>query len=251
MRWLVAPALLLVAGAVLWSNWPRDSVERASVGDALRDYRSRAGGVGAPDRGLPRPGVYVYSIAGGETLHALVFEGTHRYDGEATITVEPRPCGVAERWRPLDTRWTESRFCGRGGEFHLASISESHEFFGTSSLSSYRCRGAAPGLARARVGSSWKSACSGGSGTLRISSRVVAAGVVEVDGRRFAAVRIHSRAAVGGEQAGASVRSEWRRRSDGLLLRRSVSTEASVEVLGGGTYHEDYSLELLATAPRR
>jgi hypothetical protein len=168
-----------------------------------------------------------------------------------TITIEPSPCGATELWQPLTTRWTKSSFCEREGELNLVRMSERHEFFGRSLLSSYRCRGAVPALAAAGVGLSWKINCSGEAGSLRISSRVVATGAVEVDGQRLAAVRIRSRAVAGGDSAGVSVQSDWRRRSDGLLLRRSVSTEASVEVLGGGSYGEHYLLELLSAAPRR
>lgn len=244
------PVLLLAAGALLWANWPRDSAVRTSVGDALRDYRAGAGGPMTGSRRLPRPGVYVYSIAGGESLDAAL-DGAHPYGGRATITIEASPCGVTERWQPLATRWSETSTCEQGGELRLASVVERREFFGSSSLDSYRCRGAVPALSEVRAGVAWAIACSGGSGSLRISSRVISTGAVEVGGRRWPAVRIRSRALVGGDNPGEVLQTDWRRRADGLLLRRSASAEVGVDALGGGTYSEVYSLELLAATPRR
>ncbi len=242
--------LPLAAGALIWASWPRDSAVPTSIEEALRAYRAHAAGA-APERpGLPRPGVYVYAIDGGESLDA-VFDGSHRYAGRATVTVETSPCGVAERFQPLAGRWTEAGICEREGELRLTAVAEAHEFFDRAQLDSYSCRGAGPVPSRYRVGASWRAVCRGESGVLQVDSRIAAAGTVAVGGRRLAAVRIRSRAVVGGDNAGVSIQSEWRRRGDGLLLRRSVHSEMSVAVLGGGTYSERYSLELLSAVPRR
>lgn len=248
---LAAPLLLLAAGALAWTHWPRDAALPASIEDALRAYRAHAAEAAPAHDGLPQPGVYVYAIDGGEGLSAAVFDSTHRYAGRATVTVETSPCGVAERWQPLASRWTEASICERDGALRLAAIDEGHEFFERAQLDSYGCRGAGPAPSDYRVGVSWQAACTGDSGVLQVDSRIVGTGAIEVGGRRLAAVHIRSRAVVGGDSAGVSIQSEWRRRSDGLLLRRAVSSEMSVAVLGGGSYREDYSLELLDTAPRR
>ncbi|HEY8501286.1 MAG TPA: hypothetical protein VIL21_01255 [Solirubrobacterales bacterium] len=250
-RWTLAGLLLLLAaGGLVWTNWPRDAAVPASVEEALRAFRAHAAEAASPRPGLPQPGVYVYAIDGSESLDA-VLDGTHRYAGQATVTVESSPCGVSERWQPLTARWTKSRICEQGGELRLAGIAEAHEFFDRSQLDTYGCRGAGPAPVDYRVGVSWRAACRGDSGVLQVDSRIVETGTVAVGGQRLAAVRIRSRAVVGGDNAGVSIQSEWRRSSDGLLLRRTVSSAMSVAVLGGGDYREDYSLELLSAAPRR
>lgn len=44
---------------------------------------------------------------------------------------------------------------------------------------------------------------------------------------------------------------DWRRRSDGLLLRRDVTSQAESDSYGGMHYSEHYGLRLLSVIPER
>jgi hypothetical protein len=86
-----------------------------------------------------------------------------------------------------------------------------------------------------------------------VSSKLSVAGLTEVAvaGESFAAVHTVSRSRFAGETTGWAKREEWRRRSDGLLLRREVESEADSSAEGGAAYSERYTLRLLGTEARR
>ena len=83
------------------------------------------------------------------------------------------------------------------------------------------------------------------------TSRVLGGRTVRVGGAALDATLIESRSVFGAESSGSAVRREWRRRSDGLLLRRVVKSEADASTAGGTHYVERYAIQLLSTRPRR
>lgn len=245
-------AVLTAVGVLAWSNWFRDKSEPVSVQEALRRFRARSAGAATQQPRLPAAGVYVYTINGSETLNSVISSSTHHYDGGSTVTIEPSRCGARERWQVLTTRWSESRLCDVHGRLQVKLVSEHHSFLGTDSDAVYACHGPdQPPTSDYRVGIKWVIACHGVDGSLRLESTVVAARQLNAASHRVAAVEISSRAVFNGEVSGLSRQKDWRRRSDGLLLRRRVSTQAEVDVLGGSGYSEQYSMQLGADSPRR
>jgi hypothetical protein len=83
------------------------------------------------------------------------------------------------------------------------------------------------------------------------ASRVVGVETVTVAGELFEALHTESRSQLEGESTGVARREDWRRRSDGLLLRRTVSSTADTGLGGGTHYGEQCTIELLDPEPRR
>jgi hypothetical protein len=238
-------ALVAAVGLFVWQQRPRDSADRVTV-DQVRE-KFRADVARDPGRleqadGLPEPGVYRYSIHGGETLDA-VQDTDHRYGGVSTITVIPSPCGVLERLQVLSGRWSQIELCpGDGGDIRVVSLHDHHEFFGVEQDTSYVCRrGAQPEESR----------CASGGDLISNTGKLIGTESVEVGGRSFSAFHVRTDIAISGSNSGAGRSDEWRRRSDNLLLKKEVSTDASFTEEGGGNYGERYSLLLLSTSPQR
>lgn len=247
---LAAFVALLLVGAYCWLRIFSDSSAPVSVSDAVAGFREHAPGLPREDApGLPRFGVYTYATRGAERLDATL-DASHEYGGSSTITIEPRGCGLSERWQVLTTRWSEVLSCPATARRRLASTEEHHEFFGTGSDASYECEGdRLPRLAGLRAGTGWSTSCSGPSGSLALSSRVIGTEVWNGE-RAMDAVRIRSFTLVSGENDGRSTQVDVRRRSDGLLLERKVRTSVGIGALGGGRYEEAYSVRLISTRPR-
>jgi hypothetical protein len=157
-----------------------------------------------------------------------------------------------ERWQVLAERWTEAEFCVPPKGSGLREISEFHEFFGRERKNGYGCRGRAPSRRRLRTpGTRWVSICSSKSGVARSRTRVVGVEKLTVAGRRFDAVHTASDVVLEGKVTGTTTREDWRRRSDGLLLRRTVFTDARMDGTPDADYEEQYSIALVSTQPRR
>jgi hypothetical protein len=244
-RLLLAVALLAGAVAVLiWRLMPDDTVTKVTSKQAQAEFRRLVDG--DPSRrkaveGLPTPGVYRYSVIGSEHLDSLL-SATHGYSGITRIVVVSRSCGFEEEWRVLRERWSTAILCpGRGGELRLSQLHEHHEFFGTVNDVLYSCRPLPVAETR----------CSSASGSVSYSTRRGPTGTVNIAGQRFRAVHLQAHAVFSGESAGSGSIEEWRRASDGLLLRKRVSISAEVASAGGGEYGEHYQLELLTPHPTR
>ncbi len=234
------------------THLPQDNTVRSTVGDALRRFRqgSTRADVAQPAGGLPSPGVYRYATGGGENLVGIV-SSSHHYGGISTIVISPSPCGFSERWQIFTARWSEERHCHAARRLHLSSLREHREFFGAARSDSYRCTGGPPRRpARLRVGEHWLTRCRSGDSLIVDASRVAGFSTIVVGGHAIAAVHLHSRTVLAGESSGTARRDEWRRRSDGLLLRRRASSHVSFDFLGGGSYSETLGLRLLSAAPR-
>ena len=241
---------LAAAGLAAWLAWPRDETTRASVGDAVQSFRSEDSGA-SHRPGEPLYGVYRYATVGGEEADAI-FSAGHDYGGISTITLSEGRCGTLERWQVFEGRWTEAEACPGEHGPELVSAAEFHEFFGVEQEDAFRCHGAASfSPAELRGRSNLDSSCRSEDSSVESSSHVVRREAIAVAGRRYPSLLIVSRNRLSGATSGVSIRQDWRRLSDGLLLRRAVTSGGETDAAGGTTYTEHYRLRLLDVNPRR
>lgn len=255
-RYIALAAIPLVAlgGYLVWRAIPRDQAVPVAPGEAVRIFRQRAVEPLTARRGEPAPGVYRYATTGGESVETAlgVLGTTHRYRGTSTISVIPTRCGFVERWQVLATRWTEVKRCREPPGYRLVSIDEAHEFFGVRRYVLYRCREPPrPSAARLKPGMEWHGHCVADGSSRDSTVRVLGVEGVRVGGESFAAIHTQSRRRMSGTYSGSGSQEDWRRRSDGLLLRRISRTDGSN---GGGVeadYTENYRIELIEPRPAR
>lgn len=249
---LLATACLATVAVLAWLNRPRDEPTRATVDEAVRSFRAKGdSGARGGGQGEPVLGVYRYATRGSESSEGTILSATHDYGGISTIAVSAGRCGERERWRVLAGRWTEVEACAPHGE-RLAALTEFHEFFGFGQEEALRCRGEAPaGSQGLRPGVRFYNLCKSDDSSISSSSRIVGVEPVPVGNETFGAFRIETRNIVEGDPSGTAKRTEWRRRSDGLLLRRSAESEVDTSAGGGSHYTERYTIRLLSTRPQR
>jgi hypothetical protein len=251
---LLAVACVAGLAGLAWLNRPRDEPTKATVNDAVRSFRADAGhGGSGGGRGEPPFGVYRYATRGSETAQNATAGGaTHDYRGISTIALSAGRCGERERWQVLAGRWSEGESCPPSHGKTLSTLREFHEFFGVGQESSFDCRGASVSPAQLRPGARFSSSCTSGSSDISSAVRIVGIEPVSVGGEKYDAFHSTSRSLLSGETTGTARRDDWRRRSDGLLLRRLVDNDAETSGEGGDThYTEHYTLQLLAVTPRR
>jgi hypothetical protein len=249
---LLAAVGLVAVAALAWLNRPRDEPTRATVDEVVRSFRAKddSGGHGG-GRGEPTLGVYRYATRGSESTKGAILSATHDYGGVSTIVLSAGRCGERERWQVLDGRWTEVEACPPHGE-RLAALTEYHEFFGFGQEESLRCHGEAPAGPRSlRPGARFSNLCKSGDSSISSSSRIVGVDRVSVGGETFDTFHVKTGNAVEGDPSGTARREEWRRRSDGLLLRRSAESDVDTSAGGGSHYTERYTIQLLSATPRR
>lgn len=248
---LAAIACLIGAAVVAWLSIPEDESSRATVGEAVDRFRQNAAASGEGPGGAAL-GVYRYETRGSERADSGFLSATHEYDGISTIILTRAPCGVLERWQVLGGRWSEAEFCLPPKGTGLRAITEFHEFFGNSQENTYRCRGDTPSRSELRrVGTRFSSRCVSKAGTAESVSRVVERERVIVAGEPIDALHTISKVALDGDVSGTTTRNDWRRRSDGLLLRREVDVEGKRSGAIDANYTERYEIELLSVVPRR
>jgi len=254
---IVAVAALAIAvAAAAWSFWPRDSVSRAAFGDAVVEFRKemkRNQRFAHRETGpIPAFGVYRYRTRGQESIDTAALGTGHNYSGSSTITLTPSRCGLTERWDVLVERWTEAELCLSPETSRVIRVTDFHEFFGRPRSTPFSCQGGAtpytPGL---RVGMRWNTACTSEDSSVTNEVEVVGMETVRVAGREIPAVHVSSDTTLEGDPEGTAGQDSWLRRSDGLLLRRTASSDAQVETAGGGRFRENYELELISTRPKR
>lgn len=245
---LLGGACLLGLGIVAWLAWPRDEPSRATVADAVRSFRAESApskdGEGSDE---PALGVYRYGTRGSESVDSPVLGTTHDYNGVSTVVLSPGRCAERERWQVLDGRWTEAELCPSHGKT-TGTVTEFHEFFGVSKTDSFRCRGDG---ASARSGARFASSCRSEDSSISTTSRVRRDEKIQVGGVVYDSVLVDSRSRLAGATSGTAERREWRRRSDGLLLRRSVQSDTDLSTAGGAHYSEHYTIKLLSVDPKR
>jgi hypothetical protein len=252
---LVLAACVVVGAFLAWRLYPRDNTKHVSVGEAVSQFRAEGGGRGGGEGALfeREPGVYRYQTHGSESADTGLISSTHDYDGISTITISPKGCGVVERWEVLGGRWSEFTSCPtKGGDFfELIGFVEYHEFFGESRRSKYSCTGDPASRRRARqVGKTFHGHCESDENDSATSSSLVAAiENVDVGGKSYPAVHTTTHVKLDGHVTGTAKRDDWRRRSDGLLLKRVSSSDAHLSGTIDADYHESYSIQLLSVNP--
>ncbi|HYG95960.1 MAG TPA: hypothetical protein VD741_02520, partial [Solirubrobacterales bacterium] len=200
----------------------------------------------------PAPGVYRYATRGSESVATDFLSTTHSYDGVSTITVSAGGCGEVERWEVLEERWNEAESCPRSAAGERWTVTEFHEFFGIAQEDAYTCRGES--MQRppfAAPSARFTSRCTSADSSVLNTSRIRGIATVTVGGKKYEAVHTVSSSVVSGDTTGNATSEDWRRRSDGLLLRRSVSSNALTSAGGGARYSERYTIELIDPRPRR
>jgi hypothetical protein len=251
---LLIAACVVVLAALAWLNRPQDEATKATVDDAVRSFRAENDSGGGSGGGPKEPalGVYRYATRGAETVKGATFGATHDYGGVSTIALSTGHCGERERWQVLSGRWSEGEGCSKANGKTSSTLTELHEFYGEAQEDSFRCHGSsASGTSAVRAGAHFSSLCRSDDSSISIRTRIVGFEPVTVGGKTFDATHIESRSMLAGKTTGYANREEWRRRSDGLVLRRSSESEADTSAGGGSHYSERYTLQLLSTKPRR
>ena len=173
-------------------------------------------------------GVYEYATEGFERIGGPLPGRLTLPRRRRTIEVELSGCDLTERWEARPERWAEWRYCITGDTWRLRSVTDYHEFFGKLE----RAPTAASGAARAATRTDRARASGGPTAAARGGSTAVARGEVVSHRRRLQRRRARSgraparaHAASAGDVRGAYMMDSWLRRTDGLLLRRTFSSE--------------------------
>lgn len=246
---LLAVAGVAVLAAIAWLNQPHDEPAKATVDEAVRSFRAEgdSGGHGG-GRGEPELGVYRYTTRGSESVRSPVFGATHDYGGVSTIVLSAGQCGERERWQVLRGRWSEAEACTAAQGEGSAKVTEFHEFFETGQEDSFRCHSTPVST---QPGAHFSSSCESDNSSIASTSRVVGIEPISVGEEAFDTTHVETRSVLEGMMRGSALRDEWRRRSDGLLLKRSAESEGDTSAAGGSHYNEKYTIELISTTPQR
>ena len=251
---MVAATVSAVIFAV-WHFLPQDPVSHLSQSQALRLFdRHMRGGAEAEPAGGPWPqlGVYRYDTQGWEAVDLGPLGGTHDYDGESTVTLWPGRCGIVERWQVLVTRWSEAEACRdqRGGR--MTTLHEFREFYGVTQEDRFTCDGRTSlSPSNGRPGQNLRAACTSVTASALHEMEVVGLPRMSVDGEGVEAVHLAGTSTSRGSISGSMRVEEWRRRGDGLLLRRRVRGSFSTDLHGGIDYDESYLIGLISLRPER
>ena len=200
---------------------------------------------------VQEPGVYSYATAGSERIGGPL-PGRLRYGPASTVTVDLSGCDLTERWDALPERWAEWRYCITGDTWQLRSVTDHHEFFGQIEENSYRCSGRrVPRPAQIKEGFRWTDRCRAPKVSVVARSEVISIAPLTAAGAEVEAVRLRIRAAFSGRVTGAYVMDSWLRRTDGLLLRRTLDSQTQVRSpVGTVPARERYSLKIRSLQPR-
>lgn len=206
----------------------------------------------APDKpaGAQPAGVYRYATEGFERIGGPL-PGRLSYPATTTITVDSFGCTLSERWEARPERYAEWRYCITGETWRLRSVTDYHEFFGNAQRRAYRCSGrAVPRPARIPEGFRWTDRCRARRTTAVARGEVVGVERVRVGAERVTAVHLRVRTRLGGDVRGGYTMDSWLRRSDGLLVRRTFSSDSRVDaIIGSVPAHEEYELRLRSVTP--
>jgi hypothetical protein len=248
----VIPALAIAF--ILWRVVPKDKASHITSLQSVRLFEQRSNREPRrkdPGGQWPEPGVYRYATHGRESIDTGLLSASHDYEGMSTVTVWSTRCGMAERWQVLATRWSESDTCG-GRKGELSSLREFHQFFGVSQEDRFGCDGlSALSMAKNPPPRPTATVCRSDTTTVTSKLQVLGTAQIDVAGEAVDAVHLTGTTIVKGESAGLVKFSEWRRRSDGLLLRRTSGGAIDSDSNGGFSYAENYSIRLLSLAPER
>src|SRR5690242_2729412 len=99
LRWVLALALVVVAGGVLVLWWVSRPPAPVSVNDVINKFRNTSPSSAPRANGGPQVGVYLYATQGSEGISAGHL--THHYPNVTTLTVTTDDCGLNFRWDAL------------------------------------------------------------------------------------------------------------------------------------------------------
>jgi hypothetical protein len=199
---------------------------------------------------VQKPGAYSYATRGADRVEAIV-SGHHAYPRVTTVTVSRQGCDLVERWDALPERWSESTSCVVGSRWRLLSLVDYHEFFGESLEQRYDCRGRfVPRPSLVRKGFQWTDRCGSTGSTATLQGTALGVKRLKVGGKPVQTVLLRLRAQLRGRIRGTNVIDSWLLRSTGLLVRRVVRSDTTVDSsVGTVTGRERYSLELRSLSP--
>jgi hypothetical protein len=244
--------LVLIAGFYVWLYFLRDTTTRTDVAKAVSDFRAKSAGSEIDPKlrnKVPKPGVYQYRTTGGEKLDTMI-DSSHDFTGISTITLTPTTCGMKEHWQVLEERWSTTEVCLGPHGAQLNKLTEYHEFFGQQNLTRYTCReDPVAYTAQLKPGDTWEVHCRSKKGTIVNEVKVVSRELYELDGQRIPALKFETNTTLSGDPTGTARRIAWMRVRDGLLLKRESRSDARVKDAGGGTFEEEFTLELVSTTP--
>jgi hypothetical protein len=217
-----------------------------------------SGGAGSSSERQPRvsptaqpEGDYIYRTTGFERLSAVI-ASQHDYPALSTVTVTREGCGFTEHWEPRPERSSEWRFCVDGPRWRLALLVDYHEFFGQPVTQRFACTG--PSIPRPptmRVGFRWTDRCRGAGSRVTVRYVAVSEQPIEVAGKSVRTVLVRARAKLRGRIDGENRLDSWLSRENGLLVRRRVKSDTSIDTpFGKVTDRERYVLRLRSLAPR-
>jgi hypothetical protein len=195
-------------------------------------------------------GTYRYETEGFERIGGPL-PGRLSYPRTTTITVERYGCTLSERWEARPERYADWRYCVTGTTWRLRSVTDYHEFFGNAQRRAYTCSGrAVPRPARIERGFRWTDRCRARSTTAVARGQVLDTARVRVGDELVTAVHLRVRTSLGGDVRGAYTMDSWLRRTDGLLLRRTLRSDSRVDaIIGAVPAHEEYELRLRSLTP--
>jgi hypothetical protein len=203
-----------------------------------------------PTPGVQPQGVYRYATKGFERIGGPL-PGRLSYRSTSNITVDSFGCTLSERWEPRPERYAEWHYCVEGATWRLRSVTDYHEFFGNAQRRAYRCSGrAVPRPAAIPPGYRWTDSCRARKTTAVARGTAIGNERVTVDAETVPAVHLRVRTRLGGDVRGAYTMDSWLRRADGLLLRRTFSSDSRVRaIIGTVPAHEEYTLRLRSLTP--
>ena len=127
-----------------------------------------------------------------------------------------------------------------------------HEFFGQPVTQRFACAG--PSIPRPptmRVGFRWTDRCRGAGSRVTVRYVAVSEQPIEVAGKSVRTVLVRARAKLRGRIDGENRLDSWLSRENGLLVRRRVKSDTSIDTpFGKVTDRERYVLRLRSLAPR-
>ena len=214
------------------------------------DEGNGAGEPAQPAATVQPAGEYRYATEGFERIGGPL-PGRLSYPSTTTITVDSFGCTLSERWDARPERYAEWRYCVTGDTWRLRSVTDYHEFFGNAQRREYRCSGRpVPRPARIEPGFTWTDRCRARRTTAVARGEVVGTERLRVAAESVAAVHLRVRTRLGGDVRGRYSMDSWLRRSDGLLLRRTFSSDSRVDaIIGSVPAHEEYELRLRSLTP--
>ncbi len=258
---------MVLIGALLFVRFVlfNDEATQLTTAEALERYRSSTvaervlattTSVAAEIQTLPLTGVYRYATEGRESIDAL--EGTeHVYPDETTITYATVGCGVEMRWDALVERHDEWNLCVTDAGIELQSNAHAyHVFFGQEEIEPILCDRTVVLIPseptdRTEGGEPVPLSCTIGGDPWQPVWQVLERGVRTVDGTEVEVQHVRM-TVVDEDEFHEHITLDWYLDDHGLLIAATLVKETLADtVVGGVTYKESYTLDLVSLTPLR